>query len=447
MPITYVRKDNPNEVLGTFSDEELGMKMSDTSGGYAGQTEKERIESLGWVAKNTENKKVPPPEKPAGTTGTEGTTGEGTTGEKTGGDSNNDAINAQKGLVDFYQSQYDRLQTEFDNYTKDIAEIDSENNPMIQDIKATFERRKAEMAKLNQSMQGQLGLTQGRTGMSRYAPETAQGFISAEITNGMNRLSELESQKLAAIQEAKRALKSDAEDKWRTFNEMMNAATKAYENKVTAVKDLHNMIKQEENAVLEKAQAEQQQQQQASRDSAVADLMAQGVTDVTEMLNYLNFDESGEMVGDFTAEEVSKTMNLMANKDALAGLDSSLRTYQYLKENQPEELKAMGVTNYQSYLKSIALAKKTPTSGGGGSTPKQTPEQKAWEDDLSKALGALSANKNDWGKVWNYMYSRYKDTLELTAQNNPDEYANAQEVLDKYLNKEMFFPGIKVEEE
>lgn len=443
MPITYVRKDNPNEVLGTFSDEELGMKMSDTSGGYAGQTEKERIESLGWVAKNTENKTVPPPEKPAGT---EGTTGEGTTGEKTGGDSNNDAINAQKGLIDFYQSQYDKLQSEFDSYTADIALIDSENVPMINDIKATFERRKAEMDKLNKSMQGQLGLTQNRTGMARYAPETASGFISAEITNGMNRLSELESQKLAAIQEAKRALKSDAEDKWKTFNEMMNNATTAYQNKTTALIDLHNMIKQEENAVLEKAQAEQKQQQQASRDSAIADLMAQGVTDVTEMLNYLNFDESGEMVGDFTAEEVSKTMNLMANKDALAGLDSSLRTYQYLKENQPEELQAMGVTTYQGYLKALALAKKTPTSGGGGSTPKQTPEQKAWEDDLSKSLGALSANKNDWGKVWNYMYSRYKDTLELTAQNNPDEYENAQQVLDKYLNKEMFFPGIKVEE-
>jgi hypothetical protein len=169
--------------------------------------------------------------------------------------------------------------------------------------------------------------------------------------------------------------------------------------------------------------------------------MAQGVTDITEMMDFLNFDESGKQVGDFTAEEVSKTMNLMANKDALAGLDADLRTYQYLKENQPEELKAMGVTNYQSYLKSIALAKKTPSSGGGGSsTPKQTPEEKSWEDDLSKSLGALSADKNDWGKVWNYMYSRYKDTLELTAQNNPDTYANAQEVLDDYLNKEMFYP-------
>lgn len=434
MPTTYVRKDNPNEVLGTFSDEELGMKMNQPQ--YENLTERERLEKLGYVAQPTQ------PAQPKVEQKVETKTENGTDGTKIDEtNSYNDAINAQKGLSDFYQSQYDKLQSQFDTYTADIALIDSENVPMINDIKATFERRKAEMEKLNQSMQGQLGIAQGRSGMARYAPETASGFISAEVTNGMNRLSELESQKLQAIAEAKRALKSDAEDKWTAFNTFMKEATTAYQNKTTALIDLHSMIKAEEDAVLEQAQADQKQQQQAGRDSAVADLMAQGVTDVTEMLNYLNFDESGEMIGDFTAEEVSKTMNLMANKDALAGLDSSLRTYQYLKENQPEELEAMGVTNYQSYLKSIALAKKTPTSGGGGgSTPKQTPEQKAWEDDLSKSLGALSANKNDWGKVWNYMYSRYKDTLELTAQNNPDVYENAQEVLDDYLNKDMFFP-------
>lgn len=338
MPITYVRKDNPNEVLGTFSDEELGMKMSDTSGGYAGQTEKERIESLGWVAKNTENKTVPPPEKPSGTTGTEGTTGEGTTGEKTGGDSYNDAINAQKGLVDFYQSQYDRLQTEFDNYTKDIAEIDSENNPMIQDIKATFERRKAEMAKLNQSMQGQLGLTQGRTGMARYAPETAQGFISAEITNGMNRLSELESQKLAAIQEAKRALKSDAEDKWKTFNEMMNNATKAYENKVTAVKDLHAMVKAEEDAVLDRAKSELELQKLQQ------EVMASNLDSYSTA--FVDFDENGNVIMADAADLQSFSKQSGIPYEQIVGAVRT-KAYELSKLSQEDRLKELQISKLQ----------------------------------------------------------------------------------------------------
>lgn len=45
-----------------------------------------------------------------------------------------------------------------------------------------------------------------------------------------------------------------------------------------------------------------------SRLQAVQGLMSQGVKDPNQMLNYLNFDETGKQIGDFTAEEVSSLM-------------------------------------------------------------------------------------------------------------------------------------------
>lgn len=414
MPITYVRKDNPNEVLGTFSDEELGMKMSDTSGGYAGQTEKERIESLGWVAKNTENKTVPTPEKPAGTTGTEGTTGDGTTGEKTGGDSYNDAINAQKGLADFYQSQYDKLQSEFDSYTADIALIDSENVPMINDIKATFERRKAEMAKLNQSMQGQLGLTQGRTGMARYAPETASGFISAEITNGMNRLSELESQKLAAIQEAKRALKSDAEDKWKTFNEMMNSATKAYSDKVTAVKDLHAMVKAEEAEVLAATKADIDYQKKAlDYEMDLAENLASGIVTVDDKGNVIPPTQE-EMLAFAEDRGISIDTLVRSVNDRITALKK------IEKENRGKtsyyDEKGVGNTTIRHYFvedtgeelytKNLGQTYK-PTTKTTPETVKLTEDEKKLQADMDKYVSKL-AEGDSWGSIYNEIAVKYR---------------------------------------
>ena len=50
-----------------------------------------------------------------------------------------------------------------------------------------------------------------------------------------------------------------------------------------------------------------------SRQNAILDLMKQGVIDQDTILNYLNYDEQGNKVGDFTAEEV-KALQPKANK-------------------------------------------------------------------------------------------------------------------------------------
>lgn len=167
--------------------------------------------------------------------------------------------NAKQEMIDsasFYKSQLEKQQTEFANYTKDIEDIDNELSPEIQNVKDIFAKKIADMETTNKAMQGQVGLGNVRSGLSRYAQATASGLVSAETTAGMNRIKELETQKVTAIQAAKNALKSDAKDKWSTFNNYMNQVNEAYENKKKAVLDLAKMYKDEETAAAEKTKAE-----------------------------------------------------------------------------------------------------------------------------------------------------------------------------------------------
>lgn len=180
-----------------------------------------------------------------------------------------------------------RTQTEFDNYTKDIAAIDAENSPIIQNIKDTFARRAAETAQLNTAMQGQVGLAGQRSGLARYAPQMQSGLISAETTNGINRLADLDTKKIQAIQAAKDALKSEAKDKWSTFNTFMQQASNAYKEKTQTVIDIANTLRDEEDRVRNQAKSDLELQKlQQEIITSNLDTYASG---------FVDFDESGNI--------------------------------------------------------------------------------------------------------------------------------------------------------
>ena len=54
----------------------------------------------------------------------------------------------------------------------------------------------------------------------------------------------------------------------------------------------------------------------ASRTNAVRDLISQGVKDPSKILNFLNFNEEGEEIGDFTLSEVKKIISKESNQNA-----------------------------------------------------------------------------------------------------------------------------------
>lgn len=97
------------------------------------------------------------------------------------------------------------------------------------------------------------------------------------------------------------------------------------------------------DATYKEAQAARAKEIQSSRDNAVAGLLEQGVTDPSQILNYLNYDDQGNQVGDFTADEVAKALKSMAPDGDIDKLSGDIRDYFILKQEGylPESISSL----------------------------------------------------------------------------------------------------------
>jgi len=342
---------------------------------------------------------------------------------------------AQTDLANFYSSQYDKVTKEFENYTKDIEAIDAENSPIIQDIKDTFARRAEETKAINQAMQGQVALGNVRTGLGRYAPQMATGLVSAETTNGLNRLSELETQKASAIQKAKDALKSTAKDRWTTFSQYMQQATDAYKNKVQAVIDLHKSIKQEEMDALnlKKAQLETQQLEQEVLQSNLSNYAA-GFVDFDEEGNVTTADP--EELQQFAEEygiPYSQIVGAVRNK-----------AYELSKLSQEDRLKEMQIIKAQNELVPQLFQEYNYAKQSEGYTgtwqqflkEKQAAEQAPGQMPTSYKEWQLAGGQSGTGKT----YAQY---ISGGADMTDKQRTTFMQITNKYQADSLITAGIK----
>lgn len=171
----------------------------------------------------------------------------------------------------------------------------------IDAISRQWNARITDMQNINARREATLNTTGIRLG-SRYTGGMFGGIVSEEERQGVARIAELEAQKQAAIQGARDAA---SEKNWRVYDKLTTIAQDAYSKKLDEVKKLNE-------ATVAQNQKINEQKIQASRDSAIADLYSQGVTDPATILNYLNYDDKGKLIGDFTLKQVSDTLKDLA---------------------------------------------------------------------------------------------------------------------------------------
>lgn len=165
---------------------------------------------------------------------------------------------------------------------------------------AAVRKAQQEMVNKNQEKATERSLLLG--GAGRYAPLDANGINGVKETLGVQELASLDAQEQTAIANAKSAQQAQ---KYDLMDKALTEAENIRQEKQTRAQKL-----QDDMAAQNKAA--QDQQMQASRDGAIAGLLAQGITDPSKILNYLNYDDNGKLTGDFTAKEVN---------DALANLN------------------------------------------------------------------------------------------------------------------------------
>lgn len=185
-------------------------------------------------------------------------------------------------------------------------------------------------------------------------------IITGEQQNAIAKIGDLEAQKQQALTAARSAFETQ---KWGQYNDLVQVAQKAYDQQLTHLTDL------------QKAQATQDQkikdkQVQATRDSAIAGIVAQGITDPTEISQLLDeaSKASGQGPSDFTADEIDKALKVFKPADELAGVNGDLKTFKYLQKNNPELVKGMDYFDFQA-AQYNATHKPAADDGGGSGTP------------------------------------------------------------------------------
>ena len=191
-----------------------------------------------------------------------------------------------------------QTQQQLDELDKLRENVSASADALIQSIKDRYELRRNDAKEQNRrrvELFEQMGI---RLGTTRYAPQIQGGIVSAEERAGMQRLAEIDAEEREAIAAAERAAQSND---FAILAEKLNILEARRAEKQT-------LLEQQNQLALEANAKTKQQLERATRDTAIASLFSQGVTDVTQMLDLLNFDEQGNFIGDFTAQEIKETL-------------------------------------------------------------------------------------------------------------------------------------------
>lgn len=161
-----------------------------------------------------------------------------------------------------------------------------------------------------------------RSGADRYAGEVNQGILNAETRAGLMRVFELVAKQSQAIASANQAL---SDKKYSLF-------LKKRDELKSARSEMQKTLQKLQTEALATQKKNKEKQAQAKRDSAIAGILQQGVTDPGQILDYLNNDENGNMVGDFTADEVSKAVKSLSPEGDLKSLTGATKNFYILKQ-------------------------------------------------------------------------------------------------------------------
>ncbi len=200
-------------------------------------------------------------------------------------------------------------------YDDDIKEIDkvfktqqdyyeAANNAVYNSINGIYKQLADEQRKANKQAYDAFQNFGIREGTQRYGGEIQQGILNAEERAGLQRLQDIAFKQATALADAKQAA---TEKSWQIF------ASKRKE-----IADLKSERQTQLKEIREKAEKRLEETRKAtikaSRDNSIASLVEQGVTDPKKVLNFLNYDDEGKQIGDFTIKEVGDALNVLVPK-------------------------------------------------------------------------------------------------------------------------------------
>jgi len=165
----------------------------------------------------------------------------------------------QQDIRGIYDQQVAALENEYAQFNNALeqrkATLADRNKRTIEQIQATFARRKEEMKIMNSNRQSGLKIMGARSGRQRYASEIQSGIISAEEKEGIERLASLDAQEQQLILQAERAME---DEQFGLVMEQMSLAVQLRKEKDQALNNLMSQAMQAEQIAINKAKEERE---------------------------------------------------------------------------------------------------------------------------------------------------------------------------------------------
>jgi hypothetical protein len=311
---------------------------------------------------------------------------------------NTDYVSNKDTMTDEVSSYNTALEELTKNMTDYNVDTDPEYIAKVNSIKSQFSTLIDQAKKTNAGRMGSLTSLGLRLGTTQYAGVTQTGITGEEFTQANQRIATLNQQEADAISSARSAFQSG---KWEEFNNQMSAVTKVRDAKAKELDDYNTKLATSINKI-------QDAQIQSSRDDAIGSLLTQGVTDVATMLDYLNYDDKGNKVGDFTSKEVADTMKNFATDIGVGSLD-----------------KLTGETKNFSILKDSGLLPKSITSLPAD---QQLGAFLKWNTSMTSSKAVQDAGNTGTGSFDQFS----KEQIALSAI--PTQLRNSDTELKRYLD-------------
>lgn len=276
----------------------------------------------------------------------------------------------------------------------------SQFGPQRQSIEQRFNAKISSAEGLRQDQKRSL---EGQMGIGRRFSSSAVAFIQHVDETAKKEIAELEIQR---------------EDALSTFDfEMAQMVDRRIaQKKLDQQQQFENMFKLMDYAEKQEKGNEEKLKAgvQSERDSAIASLMMAGLTDPLKIIKALNFDENGEMVGDFTSEEINKAFKNLSIDSKPENLPADLETFNYLQKNNmlPGNIQDLPEQDqYFAYLNMMKLANSGKLSAAG----------KMYAGGLAKvSVGVGAANSTEESIIRTRLFAKLATILNKGTLSDAD---------------------------
>lgn len=273
-----------------------------------------------------------------------------------------------------------------DTLDKLMKQTDSTTASLIGSIKSQYDTRRSQLEEVNRREQASEATSLLLGGSTRYTG-SASGIMAGYQRADIMELADLDAKEMAAIAEAKSA---QASQNYKIASQKIDLVEKLRKEKIDKATKIAETIAEENKKARENMI-------KMSRESAIADLFTQGITDAKDILDYINYDESGNAIGDVSLKEIQDVLDIINPSANLDGASSDYKTYKIAQKNG-DIPQSWSYFDYQTAVKNASNG----GSGGFTSTEKRKLEQ----------AGLLNSSRQE---QLDYLYGG-SSTSELTAE-------------------------------